>query len=76
MKGLAFIPSSHKWAWSDEEVKGYVPYLKGRELRYIILKCDVLKDWGVWSIYGQGDYICGGLTLKEAKESFTKFINE
>ena len=74
MEGLTFKRGTHSYTWSTEAEKGYIPHLNGRELPYIIIKCDALKDWGVWTKSGGGDHVCGGLTLKEAKESFTNFI--
>lgn len=76
MKGLTFKRGTHFYEWSTEAEKGYIPHLDGVKLSYIITKCDTLNDWGVWSLWGEGDHVCGGLTLKEAKESFTKFINK
>jgi hypothetical protein len=76
MEGLKFKRGTHSYSWSTEAEKGYIPHLNGRALPYIITKCDTLQDWGVWSFWGEGEHVCGGLTLKEAKESFTIFINK
>ena len=74
MNGITYKRGSYKYAFSDEAEKGYIPHLDGRELPYIIIKCDVLKDWGVWTKSGGGEHVCGGLTLSEAKESFNRFL--
>lgn len=65
-----FKRTEKRYNWSDEAHKGYTPYLNGEELPYFIDSCPSIGDWSVWEADGDGAHVCGGLTYKEAKESF------
>lgn len=74
MDVITFKRGSYSYEWSTAPEFGYIPHINGEALPYIITKCETLKDWGCWSKWGEGKHVCGGLTLKEAKETFTNYI--
>lgn len=73
MQKITFKRGGHMWEHSTEEEKGYIPHFNGLSLPYIVMKCDSLGDWSVWSKNGEGEHVCGGLTYAEAKDSFTRY---
>ena len=68
-----FKRTEKRYEWSDEAHKGYTPYLNNFELPYFIDSCPNIGDWSVWEADGDGAHVCGGLTFKEAKESFKTY---
>lgn len=52
--------------------KGYWVEIDGVKSGYFIDYCDTLKDWTCWDTANGGDMYCGGLTLKETKETFER----
>ena len=74
MKRFTFKRTLHTWGHSTEVEKGYRPYFFGSPLDYIIMKDEFQGDWSVYEMSGEGKHVCGGLTYKEAKESFQYFF--
>ena len=52
--------------------KGYWVEIDGLKSQYFIDYCDSLKDWSCWDTANDGEHYCGGLTLKETKETFER----
>lgn len=61
--------------WGQDVHKGYTPQLNGEALPYFIDRCPYVGDWSVWEAYGEGEHVCGGLTLADAKQQFIKYYN-
>ncbi len=58
--------------------KAYTCYVDGKNAGYYIEKDAVLGEWFAWpySIDGDVEYVAGGDTLAECKESFTRFMSK
>lgn len=54
--------------------KGYWVAINGEKSSYFIDYCDTLKDWTCWDTANNGEMYCGGLTLRETKETFERLI--